>query len=271
MESIIFYLFLFMIGIIVGDIITTIMYRISLQPNRTHKHSYCRSCKHALSVWDKIPLISYLLLGGKCRYCKQKISSYYIMLELLTGSLFVLFAMSLNITFPIFEISKLMYCIVGILYIIGIILIAGIDKEKRQIKKTLIVYEIIIISIYMMYQYAIEKANINRYGIYLLLIGICFLIENILLKKKLKDYYPLEILELSIVMAMFGYEMQFVCTVILTLLILVLGKIGKGIRQNMNKVAKKEESYYQNLPIGYYLCFANISIILVVNWIACRM
>lgn len=271
MESIIFYLFLFIIGTIVGDIVSTMMYRISLQQNKTHKHSYCQSCKHVLSVWDKIPLISYLLLGGKCRYCKQKINKHSIILELLTGSLFVLFTMSLNIPFPILESSKLMYCIVGLLYIIGIILIAGIDKEKRQIKKILVVYEIIIISMYMIYQYTIEKANINRYGIYLLLIGICFLIENILLKKKLKDYYPLEILELSIVMAMFSYEMQFVCTVILTLLILVLGKIGKGIKQNRNKVAKKEESYYQNLPIGYYLCFANITIILIVNWIACRM
>lgn len=271
MEFIIFYLFLFIIGTIVGDSISTMMYRTSLQENKTHKHSYCRSCKHTLSVWDKIPLISYLLLSGKCRYCKQKISSHYIVLELLTGSLFVLFTMSLNIPFPIFETSKLMYGIVGILYIIGIVLIAGIDKEKRQIKKSLVVYEIIIISIYMMYQYAIEKANINRYVIYLLLIGICFLIENILLKKKLKDYYPLEILELSMVMAMFGYEMQFVCTAILTFLILVLGKIGKRIQQNRNKVAKKEESYYKNLPIGYYLCFANITIILIVNWIACRM
>lgn len=52
------------------------------------KNSYCPNCKHKLSAIDLIPILSYLFLGGKCRYCKQKISAFYPFIEFITGVLF---------------------------------------------------------------------------------------------------------------------------------------------------------------------------------------
>lgn len=270
MEQIIFYLLTFIIGTLFGSFFTLAIYRIPLQQNITHKRSYCPNCRHKLSFWDMIPILSYILLKGKCKYCKQKIRIRYLFLEVMTGILFLIFAISLNFNFNILEQSKFVYLLFGLLYIAGLILIAGIDKEKHEIRKSLILYEVIIISLYMIYLYTVEQTNIYRYVIYLLLIGMFFLLENVLLKKKLKDYYPLEVIELSIIISMFTYEIEFILTTIITLLIIVMGKVVKWIKGTMNKVAKKDESYYENLPIGCYLCLANIFIILIINWLACR-
>ena len=225
MEQLIFYTLMFMIGTLFGSFFTLAVYRIPLKQDITHERSYCPKCNHKLSFFDMIPIISYIFLGGKCRYCKEKIRIRYLLLEILTGTIFLLFAMSLNIAFRVIEISKLVYLLVGIFYIAGLIIIAGIDKERRTIQKSLVLYEIIVMMLYMIYLYVVEKANIYRYVIYLFVLSILLIFDNIYLKKKLKNYYPIEILELSMIMAMFSYEIGYIITVILTLITIIIEKI----------------------------------------------
>lgn len=54
-------------------------------PDLVRKASHCPHCKHPLAPWDNIPLVSWLLLRGRCRYCKAPISVQYPLVELLTG------------------------------------------------------------------------------------------------------------------------------------------------------------------------------------------
>lgn len=56
-------------------------------PGIVREPSHCPQCKHRLSAWDNIPLLSWLLLRGRCRYCKAPISIQYPLVELLTGVL----------------------------------------------------------------------------------------------------------------------------------------------------------------------------------------
>lgn len=270
MEQLIFYFLVFCMGTVFGSFFTLAVYRIPLHQDITHKRSYCPKCNHKLSFIDMIPILSYLILGGKCRYCKEKIRIRYLFLEIITGIIFLLFAMSLNFNFYNIEISKLIYLIIGILYIAGLIILAGIDKEKYQINKGIMIYEIGIITIYMIYLYIVEKTNIYRYVIYLFFIIILLVIENIYLKKKLKDCYPIGILQLCILMALFSNQLEFVLTAILTLLTISIEYIIRLIKMKKNKVIKKEINYYKSLPIGFYLCSANIIILITINWIACR-
>ena len=114
MEQIIFYILIFCIGTVFGSFFTLAVYRIPLHQDITHKRSYCPNCNHKLSFWDMIPILSYVFLGGKCRYCKKKIRIRYLCLEILTGIVFLLFAMSLNINFEIINISKLIYFVFGL-------------------------------------------------------------------------------------------------------------------------------------------------------------
>lgn len=261
MEQYIFYLFIFMIGTVFGSFFTLAVYRIPLKQDITHERSYCPKCNHKLSFFDMIPILSYIFLGGKCRYCKEKIRIRYLLLEILTGTVFLLFAMSLNVSFDNLEIHKLAHLLFGFLYIAGMIIIAGIDKERKNINKNVVIYEMIIICLYMVYLYVVEKTNIYRYAIYLFMLFVFIVVENIYLKKKLKDNYTLQILELSMVMTIFTKEITYVATVILTLLTIATGQIAK-------KMLKKE-SDYKNLPFGFYLICSNIISFIIVNFITC--
>ena len=266
MISIILYLLFFCIGTLFGSFFTLAVYRIPLHQNITHERSYCPKCNHKLSFWDMIPIISYILLGGKCRYCKEKIRIRYLLLEVLTGIIFLLFAMSLNLSFETIEISKLVYLLIGIFYIAGLIIIAGIDKEKHTIQKSVILYETIIMAIYMIYLYVVEKTNIYRYVIYLFVLLAILIIDNIYFKKKLKNYYTFEILELSMIMAMFSYEIGYIITVILTLITIVLGKMVNTFKEKKKIVKNEQKSYYKNLPFGFYLVVMNIFTIIIINF-----
>ncbi len=161
----ILYLYIFLIGITFGSFFTLAVYRIPLGKDITHTRSFCPNCNHKLGFWDMIPLFSYIFLGGKCRYCKQKIRPRYFILELLSGMVFVLFAMSIKIY--TLEISKMVYFIFGLLYIAGLFIICGIDKERIQIQNEVILYMSIVEALYMIYLYVIEKTSIYRYVIYL--------------------------------------------------------------------------------------------------------
>ena len=94
----IFYLFIFLLGLIVGSFLNCAIYRTELQetdgsgkksPSFLKGRSFCPNCKHTLSWLDLIPIFSFLALRGKCRYCSQKISWQYPLMELATAFLFV--------------------------------------------------------------------------------------------------------------------------------------------------------------------------------------
>lgn len=91
-------LFTFVLGICFGSFINAYVYRkdknISIKGR-----SFCPSCKKTLAWYDLIPVISYLTLTGKCRYCKKKISFQYPLVEILSGLSLVLLFWSFGIFF----------------------------------------------------------------------------------------------------------------------------------------------------------------------------
>jgi len=76
-------------GIIVGSFLNVCIYRIprEISVNGNHGRSMCTECKKTLRWFDLIPVISYCILGGKCRFCKKHISLRYPVIELLNGIL----------------------------------------------------------------------------------------------------------------------------------------------------------------------------------------
>jgi len=83
------FVLLFLLGSIFGSFINVVVVRTLAGKSWVKGRSRCDSCKHQLSWFDNIPLLSYLLLGGKCRYCQKKIDPSHLLLEILTGCLFV--------------------------------------------------------------------------------------------------------------------------------------------------------------------------------------
>lgn len=265
----ILYLLIFCIGTVFGSFFTLAVYRIPLRQDITHTRSYCPKCNHKLSFWDMIPILSYVFLGGKCRYCGQKIRPRYLMLEVMSGIVFVLFAISVKLSiFDIIFLDKqlIAYFITGLLYIATLFIIAGIDKENVKIEKPVLLFGFICVTIYMIYLYIVGiNTNVYRYVIYLIVFGILTIINTFILRKNAKGNYTIDILLLLTFMLSFTYEFICIFSVIITLIAISLQLIIKNILAKKSKCVKTEVKEYTKLPIGFYLCTANIITLIVSN------
>jgi len=94
-------LLIFVIGIFVGSFLNVVVDRLPRKETIAKGKSHCEFCKKELAWYDLIPLLSFLLLKGKCRYCHKKLSLYYPIIELSTGVLFVLAYVYINSQFSI--------------------------------------------------------------------------------------------------------------------------------------------------------------------------
>lgn len=101
----------FVVGICIGSFLNVLIYRIPIGMDFKKGSSICTTCKHPLKWYDLFPLFSWLFLGGKCRYCKAKISPIYPIVESITGLMFVL-SYGYACKFE-FTLSLLGYCMIS--------------------------------------------------------------------------------------------------------------------------------------------------------------
>lgn len=85
-----FPILLFVLGLSVGSFINALVYRLHEKKPIVNDRSACPACDHRLSSYDLIPLVSFAMLLGRCRYCRKRISWQYPLVELLTGIAFIL-------------------------------------------------------------------------------------------------------------------------------------------------------------------------------------
>ena len=87
----IFIVFVFALGACIGSFLNVVVYRVPLGKSLIKPGSFCPQCETPLAWYDNIPVLGWILLGGKCRYCKKKISPRYPIVEAITGLLFVFY------------------------------------------------------------------------------------------------------------------------------------------------------------------------------------
>ncbi len=90
--------FLFSLGAIVGSFLNVCIVRLPKRESLIRPPSHCPHCNKPIRFYDNIPIISYILLGGKCRYCKNRISPRYPVVEGLTGLMTVALFMRYGLT-----------------------------------------------------------------------------------------------------------------------------------------------------------------------------
>ena len=97
------YIFTFIFGALVGSFLNVVIHRVPNEESIVFPNSTCPKCKTAIKPYDNLPMLSWLILGGKCRNCKERISPRYPAVELLTALLFVLtyWAIGFNAFLPI--------------------------------------------------------------------------------------------------------------------------------------------------------------------------
>jgi leader peptidase (prepilin peptidase)/N-methyltransferase len=80
---------IFFVGLAFGSFLNVCIYRLPLGLSVVTPRSACPRCKQPIAFYDNVPVLSWLILGGRCRQCKTGISPRYLMIELLTGLLFL--------------------------------------------------------------------------------------------------------------------------------------------------------------------------------------
>ena len=258
------FIIIFIIGTLFGSFYTLAVYRIPKRQDIIHTHSYCPNCNHKLGLLDLFPIFSYLFLGGKCRYCKQKIRPRYLILEVLSGILFVLIAYLMEINISNVNTIKIVEYGFIILYLTFIVLISGIDFENKKIDKSVNIYGIGISIVYMVYLCIVEKANIYRYGIYLIFYILILTLDTLTLRKYAKSTYVNGILISLITMVVFTGEYVTANSIILTLLIIAIYLLIYKIKNVKNKNKKTDKQISKEMNIGFYLGVSNIITFLLV-------
>lgn len=78
----------FLFGLVCGSFANAVIWRLKVGRSVAHGRSICPNCKHQLNASDLVPVVSWIVLKGRCRYCAKPISPQYPIVELITGALF---------------------------------------------------------------------------------------------------------------------------------------------------------------------------------------
>lgn len=90
LQGIIIQLWVFGLGLVIGSFLNVCVYRIPEKISLLWPASECINCSKHIVWYDNVPVLSYFLLGGKCRHCQHKISTIYPIIEIITGIVFLL-------------------------------------------------------------------------------------------------------------------------------------------------------------------------------------
>ena len=78
----------FVFGAVVGSFLNVVIYRLPRGESLVHPRSHCRDCDRTIPFWANVPIVSYIVLGGRCPGCGVEIDSRYLWVELATAMLF---------------------------------------------------------------------------------------------------------------------------------------------------------------------------------------
>ena len=92
-------------GVVIGSFLNVLIYRIPKGEDFVKIRSHCMSCGYELQWYDLVPIFSWIMLGGKCRKCKTRLSVQYPIIEALNGALYVLIVGLYGLS-----IESLLYC-----------------------------------------------------------------------------------------------------------------------------------------------------------------
>jgi len=106
---------IFVVGLAFGSFMNVCIYRLPRDLSVVRPRSACPDCEHPINSYDNIPILGWLILRGRCRYCKARISPRYLIVELLTGAIFLACYAHFGV-----GLATIKYCVLGFL-LLGLI------------------------------------------------------------------------------------------------------------------------------------------------------
>ena len=141
------------IGLIIGSFLNVCIYRMPSGQSIVMPRSYCTACKHQIPWYDNIPVLSFILLLGKCRFCKEKISLRYITVEVLTAVIFAILARTFGLS-----ATTIIYMVLSC----GLIIATFIDFE-HQIIPDEITYGGMVLGLALSFAFPELHGTFNRF------------------------------------------------------------------------------------------------------------
>ena len=232
---------IFIFGLVFGSFYTVVGERLPKGESLINPPSHCPNCKHRLGILELIPVISFIILGGKCKNCKSKIPILSTLIELLTAILFLIAYIRFGISIKLF---------IALIFISMLIIVIVSD-----IRYMLICDEVLIIGNILIFIFILLDSGLKNAGMSLLYGVACFFI--MLSIKTLGDFiFKKESMGGGDIKLMFTFGMVLgIPTSVAS--IFIASFIGLPISLIM---MNKNESH--ELPFGPYLSIAAIILLL---------
>lgn len=147
-------IFSFLFGAAIGSFLNVLIYRMPIGKSIVKPGSFCPQCKKPIKWYENIPIVSFLLLKGKCSGCKKPISIHYPLIELLTGLIFLVLFLKFDIGMDFF-FYLFFFC--------SLIVISGIDFLRQDIFDITVIPGIIIGLIFQLLNGNIKAALIGLF------------------------------------------------------------------------------------------------------------
>jgi len=107
---------IFVLGLAFGSFLNVCIYRLPLGISVVTPRSACPKCKQGIALYDNMPVLSWLILRGRCRHCKTRISPRYLIIELLTGSLFLACYWYFGLTLSTLKYGTFGFLLLGLIF-----------------------------------------------------------------------------------------------------------------------------------------------------------
>jgi len=233
------YILIFILGLIVGSFCNVCIYRIPKNESIIYPTSHCPKCRTTIKPVDNIPLLSYILLKGRCRNCGSKISIQYPVVELLTGMIYLIIYLIYGLS-----IQSLIYIILSS----ALIIIAFIDLNEQIVPDVISLPGIgvgLILSFFVPYLSFINSAlGVVVGGGIILIIA---LVGSMIFKKEAMGGGDVKLA------AMIGAFLGWRYTIISLFLGFFLGALA-GIFLVLSKIKSKEDM----VPFGPFIALGSL-------------
>ena len=248
------YTIVFVLGLIIGSFINCIIYRLHLKQSFLHGRSFCPGCKKQINWYDNIPLLSYILLKAKCRFCRQQISIHYPLVEFISAALFLIVfivqAAALNFNLLAFSSFDILILLRNWLFTSILILIFIYDLKYYLILDKVILPAILasiffnLILLIFSPQYSLAALFIG-FGWYLLAALVCasfFLIQFLVSRGKWIGGGDIRL------GALMGFMLGWPNVLVALFLSYILGSIVGLIL-----ILSRQKTFKSQIPLGTFL------------------
>lgn len=239
--------FVFIFGAIIGSFLNVVIYRVPKAKSIITPRSYCAKCEKTIAWYYNIPIVSYIMLSGKCKYCNEKYSMNYFFVEVLSGLISLVLFIKLGISLEYFFMLALFYTL---------LVLSFIDFEYKAVPDwiLLLVFILGFFSIYDNFLDSIKDAFIFVGAFVILDFFITFYIQNIKSKilkdETLKTQKALgegDLPVIAVIGAVLGIS-SGLFAIFLAALFAIIPSIYNNIKRN-----EKQTAFIPYLSLGFFV------------------